>query len=199
MDTVSTDQRADRGAALQRDVTRKPDIYDLGQGASATVDERMPQESGEEAVQIVLTKSVASRPLAVFKVVADITSWPQIIGGVQSIELLTPGPIRVGTRFSQTRIMFGQRTTNEMTVTILERPRRLRLISEDRHIPYELDHVIDAVHMAGTRLTLIFGARPEVEARRTILSFVTPVIETTLRGELERDLNDLAAAVPPDA
>src|SRR4029450_6331276 len=101
--------------------------------------------------------------------------------------------------FSQTRIMFGQGTTNEMTVAILERPRRLRLISEDRHIPYELDHVIDAVHMVGTRLTLIFGARPEVEARRTILSFVTPVIETTLRGELERDLNDLAAAVPPDA
>jgi hypothetical protein len=58
--------------------------------------------------------------------------------------------------------------------------------------------VIDAVYMVGTRLTLIFGARSEVEARRTILSFVKPVIETTLRGELERDLKELAAAVPPD-
>jgi hypothetical protein len=94
--------------------------------------------------------------------------------------------------------MFGYETTNEMMVTAIERPRRLRLVSQDCHIPYELDPVIDAIHMVGTRITLSFGTRLDAGAKRTRLLFVTPASQIALRNELEQNLNDLAAANPPD-
>jgi len=58
-------------------------------------------------MQIEVHKTVAARPPAVFKIVADTMNWPQIIGSVTAIELLTCGRVRVGTRVRLTRIMHG--------------------------------------------------------------------------------------------
>ena len=67
-------------------------------------------------MQIEVHKTVAARPPAVFKIVADIMNWPQIIGSVTAIELLTCGRVRVGTRVRLTRIMHGHQMTEELEV-----------------------------------------------------------------------------------
>jgi hypothetical protein len=64
-------------------------------------------------MQIEVHKTVAARPPAVFKIVADIMNWPQIIGSVTAIELLTRGRVRVGTRVRLTRIMHGHQMTED--------------------------------------------------------------------------------------
>src|SRR4051812_48593087 len=66
--------------------------------------------------------SVAARPPAVFKIVADIMNCPQIIGSVTAIELLTCGRVRGGTRVRLTRIMHGHQMTEELEVETWERP-----------------------------------------------------------------------------
>ena len=73
-------------------------------------------------MQIEVHKTVAARPPAVFKIVADIMNWPQIIGSVTAIELLTRGRVRVGTRVRLTQIMHGHQMTEELEVETLERP-----------------------------------------------------------------------------
>src|SRR3981189_821100 len=50
------------------------------------------------SVQIDLARSLAAPPALIFATVADIMSWPQIIGSVTRVGLLTPGAIGVGTR-----------------------------------------------------------------------------------------------------
>jgi hypothetical protein len=144
-------------------------------------------------VQIELHRTVAARPPAVFKTVADIMDWPQIIGSVTAIELLTRGRIRVGTRVRVTRIMFGHETIEELQVETFERPRRLRLLGESRGMHYERDHVIDSLH-TGSRLTLIFRNGPEAEPARAAQALISPFMQINLRDELERDLVDLATA-----
>jgi hypothetical protein len=145
-------------------------------------------------VQIELARIVAARPHAVFATVADVETWPQILRSVRSVELLTPGSIRVGTRLREQRVMFGRETTEEVEVIEIERTRRLRLAGEDLNIRYELDHVIDALAAGGSRLMLIFRIRPEDETDRAVVPFVAPFAQITLRDELEQDLADLAAA-----
>ena len=88
-------------------------------------------------MQIEVHKTVAARPPAVFKIVADIMNWPQIIGSVTAIELLTCGRVRVGTRVRLTRIMHGHQMTEELEVETWERPRRLLGEGSAKH--YELD------------------------------------------------------------
>ena len=159
---------------------------------------RPPHQVPQTTMQIEVHKTVAARPPAVFKIVADIMNWPQIIGSVTAIELLTRGRVRVGTRVRLTRIMYGHQMTEELEVETFERPRRLRLVGENRGMHYERDHVIDALHV-GSRLMLIFRNRAETEPARTTQDFITPFMQINLRDELERDLLDLATAAAQSA
>ena len=143
-----------------------------------------------------LSRTVSAYPQTVFNTVADIMDWPRIIEGVRSVELLTTGPIRVGTKLRLKRVLFGHEMISEVEVAALDPPRRLRLLAQGGEFPYELDHQIDAVYMVGTRLMLIFQTMPDSTAERTALAFITPVVWTSLRGELERDLDDLVTAIP---
>ena len=50
------------------------------------------------AVQINVARLLAAKPASIFATVADVLSWPQIIGSVTRVELLTPGALAPGTR-----------------------------------------------------------------------------------------------------
>lgn len=146
-------------------------------------------------MQIDVTRIVAARPPVVFATMADVADWPRIIGSVIAVELLTPGPIRVGTRLRERRIRFGHETTEELEVADFEEPRRIRLVGDHHDFHYELDHVIDALAAGGSRLMLIFRSKAGSEAGRAIQPLIAPFADIELRDELERDLADLAAAV----
>ena len=53
----------------------------------------------------------------VFEVFADFPNAARHVDGIEKIEMLTSGPVGVGTRFRETRIMFGRPSTEEMKVT----------------------------------------------------------------------------------
>ena len=144
-------------------------------------------------MQIEVARTVAAPPATVFAAVADIANWPLLIRSVRAIELLTPRPIRVGTRLRQTRVMMDHETTDELEVVTFERQRRLRLVGETRGMHYELDHLVDALSL-GSRLMMIFRSRPETPTGRGLQDFVAPFMEIKLRDDLEQDLSDLAAA-----
>jgi hypothetical protein len=145
-------------------------------------------------MQLALARTVAARPLTAFKTVADIVELPQIIRSIRSVELLTPGRIRAGTRLREQRIMFGHETIEEIRIAEIERPRRLRLVAENREINYELDHLIDSLGI-GSRLTVVFRTRSGTSTGRALYSVISPIMEIKLRDELEQDLADLAAAI----
>jgi hypothetical protein len=151
------------------------------------------------AMQIELAKTVAARPVDAFTIMAKVVDWPQIIGSIKSIEVLTPGPVRAGTRLRERRIMFGRDGMQELEVAAIERPHRLRLWADDPDLRYELDHVIDAIYGGGCRIMLIFRSRPGTPVGRAVQPFMTPFMGTTLRDELEQDLSDLAAAISRQA
>jgi hypothetical protein len=151
------------------------------------------------AVQIDLEKIVAAQLALAFATVANVIDWPQIIRSVRSLEVLTPGPIRTGTRLREVRILFGHEATQEMEIATLEPPRRLRLVSEHPDLHHELDHLVDPVYGGGCRLMLIFRSRPTTPVGQAVRPLMTPFIGVTLRDELEQDLADLAAAIAAKA
>ncbi len=122
--------------------------------------------SGPTAVQIDLAKTVAAQPADAFATVANVIDWPQIVESIKWIEVLTPGPIRAGTRLREDRIMFGRDSIQVMQVATIERPHRLRLFLEHPDLHYELDHLIDAIYGGGCRISLIFRSRSETPAGR---------------------------------
>lgn len=138
---------------------------------------------------------VAAEPEAVFATVADIPDWPSVLTSVEAIEILTPGPLRPGTRFRETRTMFGRTSTQEMEIVEIEIPNRLRIASQNPDLLYELDHIIDAVE-GGSRLMLVFRSKAISLAGEGLLPLASPFLEIRLRDELEQDLHEFASAVP---
>ncbi len=70
-----------------------------------------------------ITKRVNAPVETVFAVATDLPNAAQHIRGIEKIELLTAGPIGVGTRWRETRKMMGHESTEILEVTSFDRPR----------------------------------------------------------------------------
>ena len=70
-----------------------------------------------------LTEHVAAPPAEVFAVFADFEGAPQRTSGIDKLEVLTEGPIGPGTRFRETRTMFGRQTTEELEIVAFDEGR----------------------------------------------------------------------------
>ncbi|QDU23146.1 SRPBCC family protein [Urbifossiella limnaea] len=67
-----------------------------------------------------LTHTVAAPLPVVFDAFTDFASAPKRIPEILRVEMLTPGPVGVGTAFKETRKMFGKECTETMTVSAFE-------------------------------------------------------------------------------
>lgn len=146
-------------------------------------------------MQVDASKILSAPARVIFAIVSDVANWPQIIRAVKDVEMLTTGPVRVGTRLREERILFGHDVVLEAEVVELKRPRELRLAIQHRGMTWEMGHRVDAIVSGGSRLTLIFRNRPEDELGSAIQPLLTPTMQITVSDELEQDLADIAAAV----
>jgi hypothetical protein len=67
-----------------------------------------------------LCKQIAAPPAAVFALFSDLEHAAGRIKAITKLELVTPGPVGVGTRFRETRKMFGKDCTEEMQITAFD-------------------------------------------------------------------------------
>ena len=67
-------------------------------------------------MQIELSHTVAAQPADAFAVVVNVHDWPQIIRSIKKVEVLTPGPLRRGSRLREDRIMFGRTAAQELEI-----------------------------------------------------------------------------------
>jgi len=74
-----------------------------------------------------LTHTVAAPLPAVFAAFTDFENAPKRIPDIVRVEMLTPGPVGVGTSFRETRKMFGKECAQTMTVTAFEADRLIEL------------------------------------------------------------------------
>jgi hypothetical protein len=128
----------------------------------------------------------------VFAIAADVPRWPEVIRGIESVEMLTPGPMRVGTRFRETRTMHGSTATEEMTVAELAPPSRFVLTAENHGARYRAEHVF-AAEAVDTRLTLSFEGKP-VTLFAYLMTPLSYLLAGAVRRQLEADLADLKRA-----
>ena len=87
----------------------------------------------------------------VYEMMTDLESAPQRISGIQTMEVLTDGPFGVGTRFRETRIMFGKEAVETMEVSAVEPGRSYTTEAESHGSHYTC---VVAVEPAGEGCTL---------------------------------------------
>jgi hypothetical protein len=69
--------------------------------------------------RITISKRIEAPLARVFAAFTDLNRAAERITGITRIEVLTPGPFGAGTRWRESRTMFGKEATEEMEVTAL--------------------------------------------------------------------------------
>jgi hypothetical protein len=145
------------------------------------------------AFKCVVSEQVGASPEAVFALASDFAGAPGRISGIKKTEMLTQGPVGVGTKFRETRVMFGKEATETMEVVEFQPGRSYTLRAVNCGCEYR---TVVSVRSAspGSEITFEFSA--------TALTFVATIMSTLMGWMMKgacvkavrKDLADLKAA-----
>jgi uncharacterized protein YndB with AHSA1/START domain len=142
-------------------------------------------------MNITVETTIAASPEIVFATMTDIVRWPEFVHAIEKVEMLDPGHVGVGTRFRETRSMFGRSATEEMTVAALEPPLRMVFTADSHGAHYVTTHVI-VPEGVRSRLVLSFEGEPVTIAAK-LFSVISSLFVASLRRHIEGDLADMKA------
>ncbi|HKB15566.1 MAG TPA: SRPBCC family protein, partial [Planctomycetota bacterium] len=116
------------------------------------------------------------------------------IKGIQRIEMLTEGPVRVGTRFKETRKMFGKEATVTMEVVTFDPPHGYALGAEDHGCRYRCEFKFTP-HAGGTRVEMTWEGTPLTFFSKVMGLLMAPMMKGMASKCVEQDLTDLKASL----
>jgi carbon monoxide dehydrogenase subunit G len=138
---------------------------------------------------VTVSQQIAAPVDQVFKLFTDITHAPEHVSGIKKLELMTPGPVGLRTRWIETREVMGRLDTAEMEITAYERNRM-----------HTITH-----HKAGVRIDTTFWFEPQEDGTKVSIEFeldsaglppgLLQPLGWAIGGQIEkvlnRDLSDL--------
>ena len=133
--------------------------------------------------------TVNASPERVFELFTDLAHAPERVRGIKRLELSTPAPVRKGTRFRETRVMFGREATMEMEIVAFEPGKSYTVGCESCGARY-LTRFDFKGEGAGTRVAVRF----EVTALSVFAKLMSPFAGMMIKAcakACEQDLADL--------
>lgn len=142
--------------------------------------------------QFVFETQINAPVEKVFALISDIRSAPQRVTAIKKVEVLTDGPIGVGTRFKETRVMFGKEATETMEFTAFDPPRSYTVTAYSCGNHYESTFRC-APEGQGTKVTMTFVCTPKTFFAK-LFSPLGKLMSGMIRKCVMKDLEDLAKA-----
>ncbi len=140
-------------------------------------------------VEFTVRKHIEAPLDKVFSVATDIPRWPERIRGIEKVELLTDGPMALGTRFRQTRTFLNRQATEEMEVTAFDPPNAYAVGNEIHGSRFHTE-VRFTANGSGTDVELRFEATPVSAMAKVMAGMLKPMLASVSKA-LEDDLEDL--------
>jgi hypothetical protein len=138
----------------------------------------------------VFTKYVEAPPQTVFDVAADLEHAAEHVRGIEKIEMLTPPPVGVGTRWRETRKMMGKLATETLEVKAFDRPRKYVVGCESCGCYFESTFTF-APRSSGTAVTLDVHTKALTLMARIMSPIGNMMMGKTMRKLLDDDLEDV--------
>ena len=150
--------------------------------------------------ELTVKRLVHAPPEAVWSALTDLSAAPEILRGVSRLELLEGSGYDVGTRWRETRRLFGMEESQTMEVADCDPPRSTVVTSRSAGVEYRKVYDLEPVD-DGTLLKVCFGAShpdPNLLQRLTAALFghVGAAVTTRL---LTQDLADVGARAEQDS
>ena len=143
-------------------------------------------------MQITLSIHVHAPLDRVFDVFTDVTRAEERLSNVAALEVLTAGPVGLGTRWRETRRMMGQEDIEEMGITAFDPPNAYTVTADSRGARYHTTFRF-VPEGEGTAVTMHFEA-VAVSLFARLLSLTSIIFRHATETALLSDLEDLKRA-----
>ncbi len=139
---------------------------------------------------VEVSKQIQAGVEEVFAIFADLENAAERITEIIKLDMLTEGPVGLGTRWRETRMMFKREATEEMEITAFDPPNGYTVEAESHgsHYRTELRFV---PHGEGTKATMTFYAQPLTLMAKIMGVLTAPMMRGTLEKCLHKDMDDL--------
>ena len=138
-----------------------------------------------------ISAAIAAPPHKVFALFSDLEHAAENIGAIKKLELVTPGPMRKGTRFRETRVMYGKECTEEMEVSDFEPGKSYTVTAGSCGARFATRFDFRA-EGSGTRVDVKVDATP-VSLFAKLMSPLSGLMMKSMKKCFEQDLHDLKA------
>lgn len=144
---------------------------------------------------IEITVKVNAPAEVVWRLITDIDGAPERISAIQSVERLDDLPeFGIGTRWRETRTMFGRTASEEMVVTEIE-PGLSYLTEANNHgVQYLSRMQIEPTAPDACTLTMHFDAKTSGFLNKTLGALVGRMMMSTTKKVIKQDLDEIAIA-----
>ena len=133
-------------------------------------------------------------PLAqVFARFTDLTNAPAMIPAIKKIEILTPGPIGAGTRFRETRVMFGKEAAATMEISTFDPPRSYCVEADSGGSHFATTFTFEPAGSSATRVAMHFGCQAQTLGAK-LLTPLSLLMMGFMRKALGADMDSMKAA-----
>ena len=144
--------------------------------------------------QFVVSRTMAAAPSVVFERFADLRNAAKHIDAITRLEVLTDGPIGVGTRFRETRVMFKKEHTEEMEIVEFTKDKSYTVRCDSCGARYETQIRFDATPDGGTRVAMHMSWQALTFFAK-LMSPLGRLMAGTMRKCLTQDMDDLAKVI----
>ncbi len=140
-------------------------------------------------VEFTIERHIDAPVEKVFDLAADFPNAADRIEAIKRIEMLTDGPVGVGTRFRETRRMFKRDATEEMEVTAFDPPKAYSLGCESCGARYHTEFRFTPKGR-GTEVRMTFQVHPLTFLAKAMSLVTRPMMKMCMK-ETAKDLENL--------
>lgn len=146
-------------------------------------------------MHLVATRQIAAPAERVWALVTDLEGSPLLLSGIDSIEILGgPAEFGIGTRWRETRTMFGRQATEEMEITMVVPGQAYHAVAHSNGTRYESQVTVFERGATSCTIATSFGSTPTSLISAVLSATIGRLFLGSTRRALEQDLADFAAA-----
>lgn len=142
---------------------------------------------------ITLTRRVNAPIDRVFAVLTELERAPERISSIKRLEIITPGPVGRGTKFRETRMMFGKEATETMEITDVQPGKSMTISAGSCGAVFTTTFQLSR-EGSGTLIEQVTSCTP-VSLFAKLMTPISMLMMKPMKKMMQRDLDDIAASI----
>ena len=142
---------------------------------------------------IKVSREIAAPVEDVFALFTDIEHGSEHVSSIKKVEMMTFGPLHLGSKWNETREVIGRLDDAQMEITAFEQNKSYTITHHKAGVRIDTTFIFESIS-AGTRVSVEFGLNPQ-GLPPALLAPLEWAMAGKVKGVLSHDLADLKGSI----